>query len=92
MVYILIYFFYQIFTKSLVKIDKNDRHLPNFYRIYNENLLRELLTLFAMIYKWIYFYCQNWSRDLVKVGQKTGHLPKPKKLCGVCTLKVRADS
>ena len=23
---------------------------------------------------------------------KTGNLPKPKKLCGVCTLKVRVDS
>jgi hypothetical protein len=45
-----------------------------------------------MVYESIYFYGQNLAMDLGKVGQKTCHLPKLKKVSGVCTLKVRADS
>jgi hypothetical protein len=45
-----------------------------------------------MVYESIYFYGQNLAMDLGKVGKKTCHLPKPKKVSGVCTLKVRADS
>jgi hypothetical protein len=45
-----------------------------------------------MVYESIYFYGQNLAMDMGKVGKKTCHLPKPKKVSGVCTLKVRADS